>query len=93
MSEEFQNTEPGVTADQEFQHQWDIADAKLGVAEQLAWPLAMGWGLAAGFMLHHWLPGVLVFAVAYYVVRHPYSKDSRRFDQLHQKRVFGSNKQ
>ncbi|KQB59364.1 hypothetical protein [Acidovorax sp. SD340] len=89
MSEEFKDTEPSLSADLQFQQQWDMADAKLGVAEQLAWPLAMGWGLAVGLMTHHWLPGLLVFGCAYYFVRRPYAKESGRFDKIHREKTFG----
>lgn len=89
MSEEFQDTVPGLTPEQEFQHQWDIADAKLGVAEHFVWPLAIGWGVLAGMVTHNGLVGILVFGAGYYFARRPYAKESARFDKIHREKTFG----
>lgn len=89
MSEEFQDTAAGLTAEQDHQHQCDIADAKLGVVEKIAWPLAMGWAAAAGLMTQHWFPAVVMFFGVYFLVRYPYAKESARFDKIHREKVFG----
>lgn len=89
MSEDFQPTEPGPTAEQEFQRLSELADARLGVAENLVWPLALGWGCVAGLATQHWLPGLLVFGCAFYFVRRPYAKESDRFDKMHRDKTLG----
>ena len=89
MHDDYLDTEPGPTPEQEFQQQWDIAFEKLGVAEKLAWPLAMGWGSAVGLMANHWLLGILVFGGAYYISRYPYAKECKKFEKLHKQRTFG----
>lgn len=44
-----------MTSDTELQHQSELADAELGVAEELGWAIAVLSGLAAHFKWESWL--------------------------------------
>ena len=52
-----------------------VAGAKLGVAEQLRWPLAMlGAATAYGYS-QSWLVAIGVFAAVYWLATYPYNKE------------------
>ena len=69
---------PELTAEQQIDIQRQVADAKLGVAEDLAWHGAIFLALMSWFRWDSWL-GAGVAAVAYYwIVTRYYGRDHDR---------------
>jgi len=52
-----------------------VAGAKLGVAEQMRWPLAMLAAAATYGYAHSWLVAIGVWVVAYWLATYPYNKE------------------
>jgi hypothetical protein len=68
----YETQEEALTA--QLQRQSDLADAKLGVAEDLGWFAAFGWGSAAYLYFDSWLGAFAVGAVYYWFGTRPYKK-------------------
>ena len=60
----------------ELDHLSKVADAELGVAEELAWPLAILAGLVAHFYWDNWLLSVPVAIGAYVLAIYRYRRRS-----------------
>lgn len=51
---------------------WKVAEGKSALAQDIAWPMAIGWGLAAYFKWDSWLlAGAVVVATLWLVPRGP----------------------
>lgn len=60
----------------ELQRHSELADAKLGVAEELGWIIAILAGVSSYLKLQSWLAGVAVAAVAYFLVTYRYRQQA-----------------
>jgi hypothetical protein len=60
----------------ELQTASELADAKLGVAEELSWPLAMLAAAAVHLAWGYWWVTVPLAAAAYYVATYKYRRES-----------------
>ena len=69
----------------------EIADARLGVAEELAWPLALVAAVAAHLAVGSWLITVPIGVSAYYVATFKYRRESAAAEERYN-RVAGLGK-
>ena len=60
----------------ELQTASELADAKLGVAEELAWPLAIFVAIAAHLAWGYWLLTFPLAAAGYYLATYKYRRES-----------------
>jgi len=60
-----------------------LADARLGVAEELGWPLALAVATAAHLKWEGWLLTLAVAALTYYAVTFRYRRASNRAEDAH----------
>ena len=60
----------------ELERHSELADAKLGVAEELGWIIAILAGVSAYLKLQNWLAGVAIAAVAYFVATYRYRQQA-----------------
>jgi len=63
-----------LTAEQGLQHRLEIADAELGVAEELGWTLAFFAGLSAYFAWDKWYVALAIFVGAYVLAIYRYRR-------------------
>ena len=74
---------------EDLRHEHEIAMAKLGVSEDLAWPLAMLASYAIGSQFG-WIYGVIVFvAVFYYVPNEHRKREMQTMDAYYQAAKLG----
>lgn len=59
----------------ELMKRCEIAREKMGVAEELGWPIAILAGLVVQMKMDSWLIGIVVGVVSYILVTHWYKKD------------------
>ena len=65
-----------MTPDSELRHQSEVADAELGVAEELGWPLGILAGLVVYLKWDSWLIAVSVAAGVYVLAIYRYRRRS-----------------
>jgi hypothetical protein len=63
-----------MTPDSDLQRQSEVADAELGVAEELGWPLAILAGLVIYLKWDSWLVGVAIAIGAYVLAIYRYRR-------------------
>ena len=58
----------------ELQHQSDLADARLGVAEELWWPMTIVTAVAAHLKWDNWFLTIAVVVAVYFLVTYRYRR-------------------
>lgn len=72
-----------IAAEDDLQHKSEIADARLGVAEEMAWPLALMGGTAAYLALSSWLLSAGVAIAVYVVACFRYRREADRAEDAY----------
>ena len=67
-----------MTSDTELQHQSELADAELGVAEELGWAVAVLSGLAAHFKWDSWLLTLPITIGSYVLATYRYRRKAAK---------------
>ena len=67
-----------MSAQLEIEHRSELADAKLGVAEELAWPLAGFAALAAHLKWENWVLTVPIAVAIYFIATLKYHREASR---------------
>ena len=63
-----------MTHEEQLEKQCDIASARMGMAEDLGWPIAILAGLIVQMRFDSWLFGIVVGVAVYVLVTHWYKK-------------------
>lgn len=64
--------------DEELQHKSEIADARLGVAEELGWPIAFLAGVAVHFQWGSWIAAIAAAIMAYWLATYRYRRSAAK---------------
>lgn len=72
-------------SESELEHASNMADARLGVAEQFSYPLAFFVALAAHFKWESWLLSVPVFGIVFWLSVRSYRKASNEAEDAYYK--------
>ncbi len=73
------------------EHRMELADAKLGVAEDLGWVAAGFAAVAMYLLLESWLAAIGAFVLIYVVATYKYRKDDKAATDAHE-RATGTGK-
>ena len=74
-----------MSTEPELQAASELADAKLGVAEELGWPLALLVATSAHLAWSSWLLAVPLAGAGYYLATYKYRRESARAEDQYYK--------
>ena len=69
--------------DEELQHKSEIADARLGVAEELGWPIVFLAGVAVHFQWGGWVAAIAAAIVAYWLATYRYRRSAAKAEDAY----------
>ena len=67
-----------MTSEEELEHRSALSDARLGVAEELGWAVALLSGAVIYLKWGTWMGAVVGAMAVYYVVTYKYRKDAKK---------------
>ncbi len=67
----------------ELQHQSELADARLSVAENLGWPMSILAATGVQCMWQNWLLTILTLVVVYFMITFKYRREAEKAEDAH----------